>query len=675
VSRAPAVERTLLVAGAIVLASAAARFLLSRSVEAPWIAPDEHLYGLLGRSLAAGDGLTLLGQPAPYYSTLYPALVGLPLLVTDIAAGVTAVQALQALLMSAAAIPVYLWARPLAGARWSLVAAALTVLLPGLAYSGLLMSEALYFPLATVTLWALATCLQRPTPAHQVVVLATVLLALGARLQALAFVGVIVLAVALLGVAERSTAPFRRMAPLLAFLGLLAAVMATVRLALGSGGQLVGAYAPLAEARAYSVPDVFQAVSRQIGAVTLLTVGVPLLALGILAWESLRAREADPGVRALVATTLAYLTVMVGTVGLFASRFVEHVTERQLLSVAPPVFVAFAVWLHRGAPRPQPLASIVAVMVAASVLLLPLDLVATRSAAADALSTIPLEQLRGRLGPDTFELVYALGAAVLLASAVLVPRRAAPLLAVAVGLALAGASVVASRELGERSRADRENAFAGQRPDWIDASGARDATLLVTGDRTWPNAWQALFWNESLVRVARLRGVESIGVVAQEVVSTALDGSLVTADGEPLEGRYVVAPRGATLRGEPVGELPPSLEEPGLVVWRTDGTARLSQRVIGIRPNGDLHGEEAAEIEVFACGPGRLELTILGKQGLATRVLLDGEVVAERAVPSEEIWRPAIPAPPSADGSGTCVYTLETDGLIGSTRVEFVRDA
>jgi hypothetical protein len=675
VSRTPAARRALLFVGAIVLASAAARFLLSRGIETPWIAPDEHLYGLLGRSLAAGDGLTLLGQPAPYYSTLYPALVGLPLLVTDVATGVTAVQAMQALLMSAAAIPVYLWARPLAGARWSLVAAALTVLLPGLAYSGLLMSEALYFPLATITLWALAACLQRPTLAHQALVLATVLLALGARLQALAFVGVIVLAVALLGVAERSTAPFRRMAPLLVVLGLLAAAVATVRLALGSGGQLVGAYAPLAEARAYSAPDVLEAISRQIGAVTLLTVGVPLLAFGILAWETLRAREDDPGARALVAATLAYLAVMVTTVGLFASRFVEHVTERQLLSVAPPVFVAFAMWLHRGAPRPQPIASIVAVLVAASVLLLPLDLVATRAAAADALSTIPLEQLRGRLGPDTFELVYALGAAFFLAAAVLVPRRAAPILAVAVGLALATASVVASRELGERSRADRQNAFAGERPDWIDASAARNVTLLLTGDRSWPSAWQALFWNESITRVARLQDVESIGVVAQEVVSAAPDGRLLTADGAALRAPYVVAPRGATIRGEPVAELPPSLEEPGLVAWRTDGTARLVQRVVGIRPNGDLHGEEAAEIRVFGCGPGRLELTILGKQGLPTRILREGKVVAERAVPSEEIWRPAIPAPASANGSGTCVYRLETDGLVGTTRVEFVRDA
>jgi hypothetical protein len=37
------------------------------------------------------------------------------------------------------------------------------------------------------------------------------------------------------------------------------------------------------------------------------------------------------------------------------------------------------------------------------------------------------------------------------------------------------------------------------------------------------------------------------------------------------------------------------------------------------------------------------------------------------------VWRPAVPAPASADGTGRCIYELESDGLVGSTRIEFVR--
>ena len=127
----PAVDRGLVALGGLVLASTAARFLLSSGVEAPWIAPDEQLYGLLGRALLAGDGLSLLGEPVPYYSLLYPLLVGMSLALGDLADGVRTLQLVQALAMSATAIPVYFWTRPLAGARWALLAAALTVLVAG----------------------------------------------------------------------------------------------------------------------------------------------------------------------------------------------------------------------------------------------------------------------------------------------------------------------------------------------------------------------------------------------------------------------------------------------------------------------------------------------------------------------------------------------------------------
>jgi hypothetical protein len=54
-------------------------------------------------------------------------------------------------------------------------------------------------------------------------------------------------------------------------------------------------------------------------------------------------------------------------------------------------------------------------------------------------------------------------------------------------------------------------------------------------------------------------------------------------------------------------------------------------------------------------------------------VLVNGAVAAEQAIPPGGVWRPSVPAPASADGSTVCVYRLETDGLIGSTRVDFVR--
>jgi hypothetical protein len=665
-------DRALLALGALVLASAAARFALSRGVAAPWIAPDEQLYGLLGRALVHGDGLTILGETVPYYSLLYPLLVGLPFAGVEVSTGVTGAQALQALLMSATAVPVFVWARPLAGARWSLVAAGLAVLIPGLAYSGLLMSEALYYPAAVLAAWALARCLREPTLAAQALFLGALAVAVATRMQAVGFVGVLVVALGLASAFERSAAPFRRLLPTLAVVGLAGLAWVATRVALGGVGELLGAYAPLAEAGEYSLAGVARSISWHVGALALVTVAVPLVALGVLGWEAVRGREEDPRIRALVATAVAYLTVTVVEVSAFASRFVDHVTERQLLSVAPPVFVAFAVWLQRGLPRPWPATSIVAIAVAAPTLLLPLDRVATPSAAADAPSTIALERLGRHLGESALEAAYAGAAALLVALAVLVPRRAGPVLAGLVAALLAGGSLVASLELRDLSRAEREATFAGGPTDWIDRSGARDAALLLTPDRFWPSAWQELFWNESITRLVRLPEVERIGVVPQIVGAPLADGTLRTPAGGRVEAPFVVAPEPVRLAGEPVASIPASGEQHGLVVWRSEAPVRLVQRVIGLRPNGDLHGGEIAEVVVYACGPGALELTLLGKQGLPTRIVVDGVVGAERSVPPDGVWRPSVPAPATADGSGRCVFELQSEGLVGSTRIEFV---
>jgi hypothetical protein len=673
VRRARGLDRPLLVLGALIVASTLARFALSRGVAAPWIAPDEQLYGLLGRSLVAGDGLTVLGESVPYYSFLHPLLVGLAFIGNDLSAGVTTVQALQAFLMSATAVPIYLWARPIAGARWAIVAAALTVLIPGLVYSGLLMSEALYYLVATVAVWALATCLRNPTLARQGLLLGAVALALLTRLQAVGFAAVILAAVALLAGAERSTAPFRRMLPTLGVLGAVAIAWAGYRVVRGGVGELLGAYAPLAEAGSYSVTDVLQSIAWQTGAVALMTVGIPLVALGVLTWDVLSGREADAHVRALVAAAGSYIAVTVVEVGAFASRFVEHVTERQLLSVVPPVFVAFAVWLGRGSPRPQPVTSIVALLVAASALLLPLERVTTLAAIADAPSLIPLQRLSHHLGNSTFEAVYAAVVASVLLAAALVPRRAAPALAGIVALALAAGSLVASREIREGSQTERERTFAGAPRNWIDAGGSDDVMLLLSGARFWPSDWELLFWNDSITRVARLRGVESPGVVPQEVVTVRGDGRLSTLPGNDVDAHHVAGSTDVSVIGERVVTLPASFEQPGMALWRVSPPVRLSQRVFGLQPNGDLYAGDTARITVFSCRPGRLELTLLGKQGLTTRVLVDGAVVAERAIPAGGVWRVGVPSSPSsANGTSTCVYRLQTDGLIGSTRVEWV---
>jgi hypothetical protein len=174
--------------------------------------------------------------------------------------------------------------------------------------------------------------------------------------------------------------------------------------------------------------------------------------------------------------------------------------------------------------------------------------------------------------------------------------------------------------------------------------------------------------------LVRLKGVLSPGALPQDVAVAQEDGRLVAPDDRELQAAMIASPTGVSIVGERIAELPASFEQPGMALWRVEQPLRLSHRIAGLRPNGDLHAGEKATIRVFSCGPGALELTLLGKEGLPTRVLLEGDVKAERAIPAETVWRVRVPSPPSADGSGTCLYRLESDGLVGSTRIEFVRE-
>ena len=151
----------------------------------------------------------------------------------------------------------------------------------------------------------------------------------------------------------------------------------------------VPAYATVSE-REYALGRAAEYVAWHLADLFLLTLGVPLLALVVLAVQALRGLEDDRRVRAFVAVAIAYSAALVVEVGMFASRFVGHLAERQLVTAAPLLFVALAVWLRRGAPRPQPWISVAAVALAVPVLLLPVGDLVVPEAAPDGFSTFPL---------------------------------------------------------------------------------------------------------------------------------------------------------------------------------------------------------------------------------------------------------------------------------------------
>jgi hypothetical protein len=128
-----------------------------------------------------------------------------------------------------------------------------------------------------------------------------------------------------------------------------------------------------------------------------------------------------------------------------------------------------------------------------------------------------------------------------------------------------------------------------------------------------------------------------------------------------------------TFGGEPVAQAASQgLDIPGQRLWRTGGTAKLTQLTVGLQPNGDLTAP--VDIFVYGCdkGKGRLELTLLGKQPATVEIRRSGLTAMRFAVAPDTVWRGSVAAPPEADG-GVCSYEILASALVGSTQIEYVR--
>src|SRR5437868_11921931 len=102
----PGLILALLVAG-----SAGLRFWAASRIPSPWITPDEQTYAELGRSLWHSGRFAILGQSTEPLSLVHPALIGLPLSALGAVDGYAVAKAVQSVVMSLAAVPVYLWGR------------------------------------------------------------------------------------------------------------------------------------------------------------------------------------------------------------------------------------------------------------------------------------------------------------------------------------------------------------------------------------------------------------------------------------------------------------------------------------------------------------------------------------------------------------------------------------
>jgi hypothetical protein len=651
----------------MVAVSTALRSVAGLRVPTPWIAPDEMVYGLLGRGLYHAGQLTILGGATPFYSAVVPLLVGLPLSLGNLERGYAILKVIQALVMSLAAVPVYMWGRSLMAKHWALVAAALTLALPGLAYSGLVMSEVAFYPTLVLAAWAAARTLETPTRGRQAVLVLAAVLAVATRLQAVVLVPIFATALALEAVIARRRMQLKKFVPTFAAAGLVGALWIGWRLS--ANGSLLGGYGDVAGS--YGLGRAAHFVGYHVVDVGLLAGIFPFCALLVLFFSGLSQGETNARVRAYLAVSMAAVVWFVIEVGVFASREVGLLAERDLIALAPLLFLAFALWLDRGLPGSYWLRALVALAVAGGVVALPLGTLVVPDALPSAFSLIPLEHLRRLTSLHATELVLAVAVASAGALFAFLPRRLGALLPVILLLALSGGSVSASREVAAQARTQKVRLLGPVRR-WIDNRADGPVAYVYDGQVWWNAPWENVFWNRRIQWVYDLPGDHVPGPLPQESLDVLPTGELRPL-GVSSPARFAVAPVNYAFAGEEVATAAQfGTDRQGLGLWKIVPPLRLSTITTGLLPNGDI--DRVAVLNVYGCRSGMFDLVMLVKQPQSVRVVLDGRLVRRATFSSPTTWHVRLTISPSALGSSRiCRLSVHPAALLGTTRFAFNR--
>jgi hypothetical protein len=432
-----------------------------------------------------------------------------------------------------------------------------------------------------------------------------------------------------------------------------------------TGGSTLGGYE--GADRNYPLGAALRYVLYHAGDLALLSGFLPFCAVGVLLVRAVSRGEGDPRLRAYLSVVAALACVFVVEVGVFASQNVHHLAERDLIALAPLLFIGFAVWLERGGVGVSTRGAVAAVAVVL-VLLIPVGSFVTSVALVDGFSLIPLYELRRLTSSPATYAALAGGVVVMAALFVLLPRRYAVALPVVVGAALVGGSVAASREVVSQSNTQRA-LYAGPVRRWVDKVATAPTYFLYDQQTPANTAWQTLFWNRAITRLYDLPPSLLSGPAPQQTLSIGSNGLMRPPAGSTLSPAYAVVSQRYALAGTPVGYSPRNADRSGYAVWKVTPPLRVVSEVSGLEQYGDIPPGAAAEIDAYGCTNGAFRLTLLVKQPGDVAIALDGREVRRRSFTGPTEWDVSIPA---GNAPTRCRLTVQGTGLVGTTQFDFV---
>ena len=607
---------------AIVGLSCVVRVWLVRGMVAPFVFVDETIYSELARSLADTGSFSVRDVPVSGYSIVYPALLAPAYGAFDsLVEAYQAAKATNAIVMSLAAIPAYLLARRVASERLALLAAALAVAVPSMAYTGTITTESVYYPVALSFAFVLVRYLERPGFRWLAALGAALAIAFATRSQSLAFAPAVAAAPLLLALFRGRRAALRPFLPLYVLGGAGALGLVALQSARGrSLTDLLGAYSIVGEG-GYDLGQVLRYWLWHVEELDLYVGVVPFAAL-LLAL--LASRRLPDRLQEHVAATVALLLCSTLAVGAFASRFAsDRVQDRYLFFLTPLLVVVLLAGVEHGRPRPRASAAVAAGLAVALVLVFPYERFIGEPAKSDTLGLIPLWSINEHLVAGRYWATVAVAGAMLVALWLLVPGR----YAVVVPVALLVLFAVLSRPVWSGPHgflAAGVGALRQGNPgvprDWIDRAvpGGSEVAVLWTGraDRFTVNMNE--FFNRRLGRVYYV-DQPTPGGIGEARVRRADGAGRVPAGVFALPGGGVVGAPYALLDGSviPDGEVVGRNETVGTALWRLTGPLSSREELDGLY--ADTWSGPRVRWRLLRCEGGRLTTTVHSDASLFTR--------------------------------------------------------
>jgi 4-amino-4-deoxy-L-arabinose transferase-like glycosyltransferase len=616
----------------MILVSAGIRLALAKPHPAPWVFPDELIYANLAESFAETGHFALRESPGLQgFSPGYPLLIAPAYAIfDDLAHAYAAAKAINAVVMSLAAIPVYLISRRLVPVWLALVAAALALSIPSFLYTGTILTENAFYPAFAAAAFGMFAALERPTPSRQLGALALIGVAFVIRAQAVSLGAAFLTAIVLNSLIEawvdgrlylrevaRRLDAFR-LTWILSGLGLL--IVFSAALARGrSPASVLGGYSVLADAN-YSPSEVARWIVYHLAEIDLYLGILPMAALIVLVCEAFGRGALPRPLRlfGLLAVSIVFwMTIVVSaTISHLAAGGTGRIEERYLFHTAPLFLIALVVWVERGLPRVWPAAAVAALLAGGLPGAIPYDFFANLGALSDTLALIPLWNIVffGHIQAATLPALVIVCSLVAAGLFLFLPRRLA-LLPIALVLGwFVLLQVPLERQMKATSRGVLEQGLGGRR-EWIDEKVGGDARVaaLWTGNGNPMTMIQNVFFNRSVHPVFALDGAAPVvGLVPQQSASIDPEtGDVHAADGAPVQADYALADPQVEPFGQEVARDPLT----GLVLYRLPGDrVRIRARAAGVYPDSWTGAE--ASYTLWACRGGRLTLGIASQKDL-----------------------------------------------------------